>query len=102
MIALRQGGGCSSLALERAILSVAIPPPATWCSRADDGTAEREKGVLIEGEFQKTLPGQRNFGSAGKVLFSAPKPFAPIFPQPFLPVTATLCHPGRKCLDGVL
>jgi hypothetical protein len=43
VIALRQGGGCSSLALERAILSVAIPPPATWCSRADDGTAEREK-----------------------------------------------------------
>jgi hypothetical protein len=79
VIVLRQGGGCSSLALERAILSVAIPPPATWSSRADDGTAEREKGVLIEGEFQKTLPGQRNFGSAGKVFFQLPN-HSPRFP----------------------
>jgi hypothetical protein len=33
------------------------------------GPQSGKRGVLIEGEFQKTLPGQRNFGSAGKVLF---------------------------------
>jgi hypothetical protein len=63
------------------------------------GPQSGKRGVLIEGEFQKTLPGI--LGVPGKCFFSS-QTIRPVFPQPFLPVTATLCHPGRKRLDGVL